>query len=300
MAPRMEDDATMLSLPTSQPNGVSHFRVGDLVVSAINDGIFEVTLDVMVNIDRSEAEKLQASAFRRMPPRITINAFLINDGKSLTLIDSGCGTIGGPAAGAVGRRLSALGVTASAITRVLVTHMHIDHVSGLVDGEGKPLFPGAEIVVHENEAKFWLGEMPSGASPALRDAFAIAQRGIGPYREQLRRVTGGEVAPGITLLPAPGHTPGHSAYAVQSAGESLLIWGDIVHMPGVQFANPAAGMAFDIDPAQAQATRRRIFDMAASERARVAGMHLDFPTFGHVARAGAGYAFVPEVWYPDV
>ena len=289
-----------LPLPTAQIAGVHHFRLGDLVVSAINDGIFDVTLDVMANIDRAEAEKLQAAAFRRMPPRITINAFLVNDGKSLTLIDSGRGTIGGPAAGAVGRRLASLGVAPSAIKRVLVTHMHIDHVSGLVDGEGKPVFPEAEIVVHEKEAKFWLGEVPAGAPDGLRDAFGIAQRGIGPYRQRLRTVAGGEVAPGITILPAPGHTPGHAGYALQSAGEHLLIWGDIVHMPGVQFANPEAGMVFDTDPAQAQATRRRIFDMAASERARVAGMHLDFPTFGHVARAGNGYAFVPEVWYPDV
>ncbi len=289
-----------LSLHTAQIAGVHHFRVGDFVVSAINDGIFEVTLDVMANIEPAEAEKLQAASFRRMPPRITINAFLINDGKSLTLIDSGCGTIAGPAAGAFGRHLAALGVAPSAIGRVLVTHMHIDHVSGLVDGEGKPVFPEAEIVVHEQEAKFWLGAVPAGAPDGLRDAFAIAQRGIGPYRQRLRTVSGGEVAPGITMIPAPGHTPGHCGYLLQSGGEPLLIWGDIVHMPGVQFANPAAGMVFDIDPAQAQATRRRILDMAASERTRVAGMHLDFPTFGHVTRAGGAYAFVPEVWYPDV
>ncbi len=289
-----------LSLPQAQIAGVYHFRLGDLVISAINDGIFEVTLDVMANIDRAEAEKLQAAAHRRMPPRITINAFLVNDGHSLTLIDSGCGTIGGPAAGAVGRHLAAMGVRPEAITRVLVTHMHIDHVSGLVDGEGKAVFPEAEIVVHEAEAKFWLGEVPAGAPEGLRDAFGIAARGIGPYRARLRTVAGGEVAPGITIVPAPGHTPGHSGYAIQSAGEHLLIWGDIVHMPGVQFANPEAGMVFDIDPAQGRATRRRIFDLAASERSRVAGMHLDFPTFGHVTRAGSSYAFVPEVWYPDV
>ena len=289
-----------LPLPTAQIAGVHHFRLGDFVVSAINDGIFEVTLDVMANIDRAEAEALQAAAFRRMPPRITINAFLVNDGQSLTLIDSGCGTMGGPAAGAFGRRLAALGVAPTAIKRVLVTHMHIDHVSGLVDGEGRPVFPEAEIVVHEQEAKFWLGAVPAGAPDGLRDAFGVAQRGIGPYRERLRTVSGGEVAPGITLIPAPGHTPGHSGYALQSGREHLLIWGDIVHMPGVQFAEPEAGMVFDIDPAAARASRKRIFDMAASERTRVAGMHLDFPTFGHVTRAARGYAFVPEVWYPDV
>jgi len=289
-----------LPLPTSQPTGVYHFRLGDLVISTINDGYLEVTLDVMVNIPRAEAEALQAASFRRMPPRITFNAFLVNDGKSLTLIDTGCGTVGGPAAGALGRHLAALGVAPEAIKTILITHMHIDHISGLVDGAGKPVFPAAEVVAHEDEAKFWLGEPPPGAPEGLVEAFAIAKRGVGPYRERLRTVKGGEVAPGITLHPAPGHTPGHSGYRVDSGRESLLIWGDIVHMPGVQFANPTAGMAFDADAAQAEATRRRIFAMAASERLRIAGMHLDFPACGHVARSGSGYAFIPEVWSPDL
>ena len=101
-------------------------------------------------------------------------------------------------------------------------------------------------------------------------------------------------------MPEPGHTPGHSGWLIASGAESLLIWGDIVHMPGVQFPRPGAGMGFDVDGDQAIATRQRIFDMAATDRLAVAGMHLDFPCFGHVAKASKGYAFIPNVWTPAV
>jgi glyoxylase-like metal-dependent hydrolase (beta-lactamase superfamily II) len=106
--------------------------------------------------------------------------------------------------------------------------------------------------------------------------------------------------PGITLVPEPGHTPGHSGWLIASGNESLLIWGDIVHMPGIQFRRPDAGITFDVDGAQAIATRRRIMDMAATDRLLVAGMHLDFPCFGHVARENEGYAFIPDVWTPSL
>jgi len=126
----------------------------------------------------------------------------------------------------------------------------------------------------------------------------LARRVLEAYRGRVREVAAGEVLPGVTVVPAPGHTPGHSGWLVASGGESLLIWGDVVHMPGVQFARPGAGMGFDIDGAQAIATRLRLMDMAATDRLLVAGMHLDFPAFGHVARAGESYAFIPEVWMP--
>ena len=105
---------------------------------------------------------------------------------------------------------------------------------------------------------------------------------------------------GIAIVPEPGHTPGHSGWLISSGAASLLIWGDIVHMPGIQFARPDAGMGFDVDGGQAIATRQRIMDMVATDRTMVAGMHLDFPCFGHVARVSEGYAFVPDVWTPSL
>jgi len=120
------------------------------------------------------------------------------------------------------------------------------------------------------------------------------------YGDRIRPVRGGPVAPGITLVPHPGHTPGHSGYLIESRGERLLIWGDIVHQPHIQLARPEAGSLWDVDHTAAVATRRRVLDLAAREGLTVAGCHLDFPAVGHIARAGDGYAFVPRVWSPIV
>src|SRR6202035_2854822 len=111
------------------------------------------------------------------------------------------------------------------------------------------------------------------------------------YRAGFSTGAGGQSVPGITAVPAPGHTPGHTGWLVASGGDALLIWGDVVHLPGLQFAHPDAGMVFDVDGALAIVTRRRIMDMAATDRLRVTGMHMDFPGFGHVVRSGGAYAF---------
>jgi glyoxylase-like metal-dependent hydrolase (beta-lactamase superfamily II) len=184
---------------------------------------------------------------------------------------------------------------------VLATHLHPDHVGGLIDDQGRAVFPNAELVVHEAEPRFWNDDTVMANAPDDMKAFVtLARTTMAAYGNRMRQVSQGEVLPGITAVPAPGHTPGHTGWLLSSGGDSLLIWGDIVHMPGVQFARPDVGVGFDVDGAQAIATRQRIMDMAATDRLRVAGMHLDFPAFGHVARTGQGYTFVPEVWRPAV
>ena len=126
--------------------------------------------------------------------------------------------------------------------------------------------------------------------------FQQAREQTTPYKAQTRLFQKGDVHPGITAIPAFGHTPGHTAFLIESNGEKLLIWGDTVHIPEVQVPRPEVAMVVDTDPAGAVASRKRMFDMAASERMLVTGMHLHFPGFGHIGRQGSGYAFVPEAW----
>ena len=248
------------------------------------------------------AEAVLHSAFRVLPPRITVSCFLVQRAGRRILIDSGSGTstVLGEGHGKARGWLAALGVTPAEIDTVLVTHAHVDHVSGLVDADGERFFPNAEIVLHEAEPAFWLDEAIAARAPeARRQAFASARHGLTPYRDRLRTLRHGqEAVAGISAHHLPGHTPGHCGWLIADGGDAVLVWGDVVHLPGLQFARPEAGLAFDVDFAQAQATRARVFDMAATERLRVAGAHLDFPTFGHVAKAAEGYAFVPEVWRP--
>jgi glyoxylase-like metal-dependent hydrolase (beta-lactamase superfamily II) len=282
---------------THQTPGVHHRHVGDVVVTALNDGVLEASFNWLTHIDPAEPPALHAASFRAIPPRITVNAFLLHLGERLVLVDSGCGGAMGPSLGRLSENLAAMGVAPAAIDAVLLTHLHPDHVGGLVDAAGKALLPNAELVVHEAEPPFWQDDtVLAQASEENRGFIQLARTVLAAYRGRVRTIASGEVLPGITAVPEPGHTPGHTGWLIASGADSLLIWGDIVHMPGVQFARPGAGMGFDIDGAQAIATRQRIMDMAATDRLLVAGMHLDFPAFGHLARAGDGYAFIPEVW----
>ena len=288
--------------PTQQPPGVHHRAIGDIVVSALNDGMFEGSFDFLAGFDHAAAEELHRATFRAVPPRLTVNAFLLHVGGRKVLVDGGCGGVMGPTLGRLLGNLAAIGVAPGDIDTILATHLHPDHVGGLVDGNGAAVFPRAELVVHAAEPKFWNDDAVLAGVTSEQDKgfFALARGTLAAYRGRTRLVTGGEVVPGVTALPEPGHTPGHTGWLIASGGDSLLIWGDIVHLPGIQFPRPEAGMTFDVDRAQAMATRQRIFDMVATDRVRVAGMHLDFPAFGHVARRSEGYEFVPEVWSPAV
>jgi len=287
--------------PDRQPAGVHHLAVGDIVVSALNDGMFEGSFEWLAGVQPEDATALHHASFRAVPPRVTVNAFLVRLAERVVLVDAGCGGAMGPEMGRLAANLSAAGVTPGEVDVVLATHLHPDHVGGLVDAEGHAVFPKADLVVHEAEPRYWGDDAAmANASDVTREFSGLARATLAAYGNRLRQISGGEVLAGITAVPAPGHTPGHTGWLISSGGETLLIWGDIVHLPGVQFARPKVGIGFDVDVGQAIATRQRLMDMAATDRLMVAGMHLDFPAFGHVARAGEGYAFVPEVWRPTL
>ena len=281
--------------------GIHHFAIGEITVTALHDGVLQAATGYVAGLAGAEAEALLEAGFRAVPPRITISCFLVERGGQRLLIDAGSGTALGEGHGLARARLTALGVSPAEIGTILVTHAHVDHVSGLLDEGGRPFFPAAELVLHEAEPAFWLDEaIAAGAPEAAKQSFEIARRALAPYRDRIRTVRHGEAAaPGIVAHHLPGHTPGHCGWMIADGSDVLFVWGDVVHLPGIQFARPEAGLVFDVDLAQGQATRARTFDMAATDRLRVAGMHLDFPTFGHVVKASEGYAFVPEVWRPS-
>jgi len=127
--------------------------------------------------------------------------------------------------------------------------------------------------------------------------FQCARDQMAPYKDRMRLFSKPtEIFPGVTAEPIPGHTPGHTSYRIASGGEQLLVWGDIVHIPEVQIPRPEVTIAFDTDPGAAAAMRGRVFDMVATDRIAVAGMHLHYPGFGNLARTASGYHLVPEAW----
>ncbi len=293
---------TQTPRPSHQVPGIHHRQVGDMLVTALNDGMFEGSFAMLEGFDTGAAEQLHRERFRAIPPRLAVNSFLIQTDERTILVDSGCGGVFGPDMGKLAGNLAALGIKPGDVDTILCTHLHPDHIGGIVDGAGKAVFPHAELVVHGDDHRFWGDDATlSGATTDdMKGYVALARTAIAAYADRTKLLTAGDALSGISIVPEPGHTPGHSGWLIASGNASLLIWGDIVHMPGVQFAHPEAGMGFDVDSNQARATRRRIMDMAATDRVTVAGMHLDFPCFGHVAKASEGYAFVADVWTPTI
>ena len=287
--------------PTRQVHGIAHMRVGETIVTAMNDGYVEVPLELLTNIEPGHAAATHAARFGREQPRLLINSFLIWSSDGPVLVDTGAGPTMGATAGRLSANLATLGVAPEAVRTVLLTHLHRDHAAGLIDADGAAAFPNAEIVAHRDEAAFWLDPARAAAAPeAARESFALAQAQMAPNRDRMRLVGDGDLAGGVTAVALPGHTPGHTGWRVDSGGKSLLIWGDVVHLPTVQFAEPGTGVAFDVDGEEAAATRKRAMEMAATERLMVAGIHHEFPAFGYVARDGAGYRFVPALWDPGL
>lgn len=284
-------------LPLEQVAGVYRRNVGSLRIATVHDGMLDTAFDHVVGVDPAVLEAAHRAAFRSVPPRLSCNTFVIEGGNRLALVDAGCGATE-HSAGKQLAGLGALGIDAHDVDAVLLTHLHRDHAAGLIDGDFRAVFPRAELVVSREELAFWQEETNvARLSPGQKQDFAIATHVLRQYADRLRPVEAGEVVAGISAVPLPGHTPGHTAWLLDSEGDRLLIWGDVVHLPALQFSHPEASVIYDLDSEMAAASRRHVLDMAAKERLPVAGVHLDFPCFGRVeARSKGGFAYVPEVW----
>jgi glyoxylase-like metal-dependent hydrolase (beta-lactamase superfamily II) len=287
-----------MARPTEkQTPGLYKRRIGDALVTTVNDGFLDIPFAILRGTHLEDFHGLMRDAFRDGPPRLTVNAFVIQTDRNTILVDAGGGTTTVYSMGLLLGNLAAGGFSPTDFDTVLLTHIHPDHSSGLMGPDGKAIFSRAEVVVHEDDLSFWSDPgLRDGRSAAATPYLDSADMVIGAYRQQFRPSRGGSVADGVTLLPLPGHTPGHSGYRLDSAGESLVIWGDTVHVPEIQIPRPQVTSEFDIDERQAEENRRRIFDLVATERLLVTGGHLHLPGFAHLIRSGSGYQLVPEPW----
>ena len=289
---------------TAQISGVQHFNVGDITVSALSDGWFEMDPALFPTANQDELQAALKRAFMGANGKFrgAVNAYVARLGDHTVLIDSGAGTVMGPTAGMLPGHLAAAGIAPAEIDVLVLTHLHPDHVGGLVAADGKPVFPNATMLVHEAEIAFWRDDAIRGQAPdAVKPFFDLARNVLDVYKSKTSPFSrDGEVLPGVQTMLLPGHTPGHTGFNFVSGDQNLLIWGDLVHAPALQFSHPQWSLAFDVDMDKARATRAKIFDQASADRLRVAGMHLLFPGVGHVAKEGSGYDFVPAQWDYDL
>jgi glyoxylase-like metal-dependent hydrolase (beta-lactamase superfamily II) len=280
-----------------QVPGLYRRRIGDAMVTAVNDGYLDMPFELLRGTPLEAMKALMGEVFHAGPPRITVNAFVIQTGGRNVLVDTGGGSTTVFSMGLLLENLAVAGFSPNDFDAVLLTHIHPDHSNGLLGPSGEVVFKRAEIVIHEADIAFWSepslrdGHLPA-ATPYLDSAAAM----LGAYKEQIRPSGPGIVSPGVTLLSLPGHTPGHAGYRLDSADESLVIWGDTVHVPEIQVPRPEVTSEYDIDEPLAAESRRRIFDVVASERLLVAGGHLHMPGFAHLVRTGGSYRLVAERW----
>jgi len=291
------------SATAAQAPGFYRFKVGTLTATVVHDGFVRVPA-VPPGFVRNATPEQTAAAVRDafLPGPGYDNFFSITfleTPSGLVAFDTGTGgQLGSPNAGQIATNMRAAGLDAAAVNRVVISHFHGDHITGLTTAENAVVFPNAQVLVPEPEWAFWMddGQM-SRAPQAMQGAFANVRRRFGPYGAKVERyAAGAEVAPGTRAIATHGHTPGHMSFAVASGSESLIILGDITANPLFNLANPGWHVVFDMDPNAAEATRRRILDQAATDRTRCVGYHFPFPANGYIAKTADGYRLVPAIW----
>lgn len=287
-----------------QVPGYYRMMLGQAEVTALFDGAIELDAKLLHNATPAEIQKLLARMFVTAPKMPTgVNAYLVNVGGKLVLVDSGAGKLFGPTLGNVVSNLKAAGYTPEQVDVVLVTHLHADHFGGLVDAEGKPAFANATIRVAQKEADFWLSEAEAAKVPEEKRGFFKMARDAAAVLKAAGKwqpfASGDELAPGFTAVPTVGHTPGHTSYELSSDGQKLLLLGDLVHNAHVQFPRPDVTIEFDTDSKQAAITRKAVFKAAAESKELVGGAHLPFPGLGHVrSDSKTAYSWVPVEFAP--
>jgi glyoxylase-like metal-dependent hydrolase (beta-lactamase superfamily II) len=280
----------------TQAPGYYRTMLGDFEVTVLNDGTLSLPASILTNTSEAETEKALARTFQKSPFDAAVNAFLINTGTKLVLIDTGCGSLMGPTAGNLLTNLKAAGYRPEQIDEVYLTHMHPDHAGGLM-AEGKLAFPNAVVRASQRDADFWLSEANMNNSPAgMKDFFKGAMASVNPYiaAGKFKPFDGDtQLMPGIEVIAAPGHTPGHSIYSIESQGQKLVLWGDLMHVAAVQFHEPTVTIQFDVDSKSAAMQRQQAYADAAKGGYLVGAAHLAFPALGHLRSDVKGYTWVP-------
>jgi len=294
-----------------QAAGFYRYKVGDIEVTVVTDGAnrLPITDAFVVNVKKEEVNAALVAAF--MEPGVFVgpyNPIVLNTGGKLALVDTGTSEAGYIASkGANGQlmtNLAAAGIEAGAIDTVIISHYHGDHINGLLKADKSLAFPNAEILVPANEHQFYMddGNMSRATKGRVEDVFKNVRRVIsGEVLKRLRTYEWDkDVIPGVLAVGTPGHTPGHTSHVVSSGSSKVFVQADVTHVPFLFARNPGWHAFYDQDPAMAEATRRKVYDMLVAERMMVQGYHYPFPANAYVEKDGSGYRTTPAMWNTSI
>jgi glyoxylase-like metal-dependent hydrolase (beta-lactamase superfamily II) len=305
-------------LAGAQAPGFYRMMLGKFEITALSDGTHPFPVHKVLTkadgapngetapldkVSPGEADALLAQSDLSVPVAGSINAFLINTGAKLILIDSGAGSLYGDCCGHLIENLRASGYAPDQVDEIYLTHLHADHVGGIAPN-GKMAFPKAVIRVSKTDADYWLSHANETAAPALlKSMFDGDKASLQPYIDAGRFKPfdgGGELSPGIHPIASPGHTPGHSFYEVESDGQKLILWGDVVHVAPIQFPDPSITVAYDSDASEAVQERAAIYSDAARKGYWVGAAHISFPGLGHVGVKAGEFIWLPANYEAEV
>jgi len=284
-----------------QAPGFYRFTLGSFELTAVYDGFWNRPIDdkFVRNVPYAEVKKALADAF--MPPDTVAMPFtplLVNIGGKLVLIDTGSGGQLAPTAGTLVANLAAAGVDPRSIDTIVISNFHPDHIDGLRTKDNDLAFPDAEILVPQVEWAYWMDDANLNAAPATyRPYFLNVRRIFRDLEKSVKRFDAEtEIANGLTAIPAPGHTPGHCAFAIASGRHSMMVRCDTTNHPWLFARHPEWRPILDMDGALAVTTRKRLLDRVVADKTPITGYHFPFPGYGHIIKAGSGYDFVPAMW----
>jgi glyoxylase-like metal-dependent hydrolase (beta-lactamase superfamily II) len=283
-------------LKTQSP-GYYRMMLGDFEVTALSDGTVALPMTkLLTRTTPTKVEKALARAYLKDPIEVSVNGYLVNTGSKLVLIDTGAAGLFGPTLGNLLANLKAAGYQPEQVDEVYITHMHPDHVGGLMAGN-QLAFPNATVRADKHDADYWLSQANlDAATKDTKNLFQGAMTSLNPYvaAGKFKPFDGDtELVPSISARASRGHTPGHSIYVVESKGQRLVLWGDLMHVAAVQFPDPSVTIRFDTDSRAAAVQRKKAFADAARHGDWVAAAHIPFPGIGHLRANGVGYTWVP-------
>lgn len=293
-----------------QNAGWYRYKVGNFEVTVVTDGNNTNPLSDAYVVNAPKADVNAALEALFLPKDKVTHGYtpvVINTGAKLVAIDTGLGLgMFEQSKGAVGQyhsNLQAAGIDRNAVDVVIISHFHADHINGLVGPENKPAFPNAEIMVPEIEAAFWADDINTSKLPEIvRPQMGNVKRVFGVVGNKVTKYQAGkELVSGITAIASPGHTPGHVSHLVASGDSKILVQADITAGAASLFArNPEWQFVFDTDRAQAVETRKKLYEMAATEKMMVQGYHIAFPSMIYVEKSGTGFRLVPAPWNASI